>query len=382
MGRANESEIEIDGEISKALIGSDAMISMMNKEYCDEHEYEIQPLDWLVPIEGSGGEDVPYLGYNVVRMQIPGIKSFDQDVFMLVSHITTSYQKRVPIQVGRIIYQIGKSLMEEELKSLSQSWKLACRSTILSKSSQVSDKEFDLDQVKGKVVVMKKVVVPAFQMLIVKGLMKVTRHQKHVHVLVEPSPKCKNIFVPGNTTKLKLGGWRADVVLWNLSGRDIILESHTEVGIFSAANKVPPILAPDMLEGNVQDDENDASVQCLSAQAELPESELRQTGIDPEEILQKVDLLGTTDWDPTEWQEAYNLICKYVCIFSLNDLYFDKTSIIKHSIKLTDPTPFKEWYRCIPSRMYEEVKAHIQEILDMGAICPSNSPWVSSVVLV
>ena len=124
-----------------------------------------------------------------LECDIPGIYSFDQDILcMLLSHTTTCYHKRVPIQVGiRIIYQIVKSLTEEELKSLSQSWKLAYMSTILSKSSQVSDTEFDLDQVKGKVVVMKKVVVPTFQMLIVKGIMKVTRHQKHVHVLVEPS---------------------------------------------------------------------------------------------------------------------------------------------------------------------------------------------------
>ena len=32
------------------------MISMISKEYCDEHEYEIQPLAQLVPIEGSGGQ--------------------------------------------------------------------------------------------------------------------------------------------------------------------------------------------------------------------------------------------------------------------------------------------------------------------------------------
>ena len=55
-GRANESEIEIDGVISKALIDSGAMISMISKEYCDKHGYEIQPLDQLVPIEGSGGQ--------------------------------------------------------------------------------------------------------------------------------------------------------------------------------------------------------------------------------------------------------------------------------------------------------------------------------------
>ena len=117
--------------------------------------------------------------------------------------ITKGYQSQVG---SRIIDQIVRSLMEEELKSLSQSWKLAYVSTILSKSSQVGNKELDLDQVKGKVVVKKRVVVPAFQMLIVKGLTKVTGHQKHVYVLVEPSPKCKNLFVPGNTTELKPGG--------------------------------------------------------------------------------------------------------------------------------------------------------------------------------
>ena len=41
---------------------------MMSKGYCDEHGYEIQSLDRLVPIEGSGGADVPYLGYLEVRM--------------------------------------------------------------------------------------------------------------------------------------------------------------------------------------------------------------------------------------------------------------------------------------------------------------------------
>ena len=55
LGRANEYEIKTDGKIDTALIDSGAMISMMSREYCEEHKYEIQPLDGLAPIEGSGG---------------------------------------------------------------------------------------------------------------------------------------------------------------------------------------------------------------------------------------------------------------------------------------------------------------------------------------
>ena len=32
--------------------------------------------------------------------------------------------------------------------------------------------------------------------------------------------------------------------------------------------------------------------------------------------------------------------------------------------------------------MYDDVRAHIQEMLDIGAICKSHSLWVSVVVLV
>ena len=57
LGRANETDVEIDGVISKALIDSGAMVSMMSKDCCYEQGYEIQLLEHLVPIEGSGGPE-------------------------------------------------------------------------------------------------------------------------------------------------------------------------------------------------------------------------------------------------------------------------------------------------------------------------------------
>ena len=62
-------------------------------------------------------------------------------------------------------------------------------------------------------------------------------------------------------------------------------------------------------------------------------------------------------------QEAHDLTSEYACIFSWNDLGLGKTLIIKHSIKLTDPTPFKEHYKCILPDMYEDVKTHIKKCL-------------------
>ena len=131
-------------------------------------------------------------------MHILGIHFFDRNVLMLVSHTTTLYHKRVPIQVGsHLINQVTSCISKDELQSLSQSWKLAYISTIVSKSASVSDLEFDLDQVKGKVVTCEKVKIPALQTAVVKGLTMVTRHEKHVHVLVEPLPRCASVFVLG-----------------------------------------------------------------------------------------------------------------------------------------------------------------------------------------
>ena len=59
-----------------------------------------------------------------------------------------------------------------------------------------------------------------------------------------------------------------------------------------------------------------------------------------------------------------------------------KTSLVQQDIKLDDPTPFKEQYQRIPLHQYEEVKKHLQEMIEIGAICKSTSPWASPIVLV
>ena len=59
-----------------------------------------------------------------------------------------------------------------------------------------------------------------------------------------------------------------------------------------------------------------------------------------------------------------------------------KTDLVKHVIKLDSYVHFREQYQWIPPHQYEEVRKHLNEMLEIGAIWKSNSPWASAVVLV
>ena len=56
--------------------------------------------------------------------------------------------------------------------------------------------------------------------------------------------------------------------------------------------------------------------------------------------------------------------------------------MVKHQIRLDNYTPFKERYCRIPPHLFDEVKNHLKEMIEVGAICKSNSPWASAIVLV
>ena len=67
---------------------------------------------------------------------------------------------------------------------------------------------------------------------------------------------------------------------------------------------------------------------------------------------------------------------------TLEDGEMGCTEATEHKIRVTDPKPFKERPRNIPSGLLEEVKDHLDHMLDVGAIKPSKSAWSNAVVLV
>ena len=99
-------------------------------------------------------------------------------------------------------------------------------------------------------------------------------------------------------------------------------------------------------------------------------------------VLDTLDLQGLKEWPRSEQKQGRELLLKWEHLFPCGNLDLGKTTLIKHKIKVTNQIPFKECCHCIPCHMYDNVRAHIQEMLDIGAIHKSHSSWASAVILV
>ena len=99
-------------------------------------------------------------------------------------------------------------------------------------------------------------------------------------------------------------------------------------------------------------------------------------------LFDELDLSGLDSWAPKLADKACQLLAKYHDVFSLDTAELGCTHSTEHTIKVTDDTPFKECFRQIPPPMVEEVRNHINEMLESGAIRPSQSAWCIAMVLV
>ena len=76
------------------------------------------------------------------------------------------------------------------------------------------------------------------------------------------------------------------------------------------------------------------------------------------------------------------LVLAYHDVFALEGNELGCTSAIEYEIHIKNSKPFKEPFRRIPPPLLEEVCASLRDMLEVEAICPSQSLWCNVVVLV
>ena len=183
------------------------------------------------------------------------------------------------------------------------------------------------------------------------------------------------LYVMRTYTELKDGSWSVSVVLQNLTTRPIHLAQGWVVGRVVATNAVPDAqCSPDLLKKLDDEDPDRPEPVKLSTQ-------------------QRQDLLLTTlqkdsgldhlkEWPPDLARKVVALLVEFHHVFSLEPNEIGCTEATEHIIELMKDEPFKERFRRIAPPLVDEVCQHIQEMLDGGAIRPSQLLWCNAVVLV
>ena len=95
-----------------------------------------------------------------------------------------------------------------------------------------------------------------------------------------------------------------------------------------------------------------------------------------------LELPGLKSWTEENKERALNLLAEYHDIFALEEGEMGCTEAAEHKIEVPDRKPFEERLSNIPSGQLEEVKDHLDHMLDVGVIKLSKSAWSNAGVLV
>ena len=196
---------------------------------------------------------------------------------------------------------------------------------------------------------------------------------EHLNVMVQALCVQDGTLLPGLTmqntyTELRKGSKKTVVMVQNHTAYPQTLRNKTPVARAIPIQLVPKIPKPGSML--VQDKGIDPQTPKLTTRQ-------RHGSLFNELVLSSLD-----SWAPKLVDKAHWLLVEYHDIFLLDPGELGCTHSTKHSIKVTDDTPFKEHFRHIPPLMVEEVKNHLREMLESGAIRPSQSVWCNAVILV
>ena len=142
VGEVNETTVTVEGQEASALIDSGSQVFAISLAWVKKLNLKPQQLRSILQIEGSGGLEVPYLGYVETHLRIPEIKAFDNDVLLLIMP-DSEHTQCTSITLGTLHIDMAIKLpTKKELENLNKQWKRSLIATKMTmKEAQLVNQE-------------------------------------------------------------------------------------------------------------------------------------------------------------------------------------------------------------------------------------------------
>ena len=389
----------IDGVETNCLLDNGSRVNLVTPEYMKKRDLDVGSIQDLnhhngrIPLGGMGGSLAEPLGYVILRVQIPYVPSYDEKQVALVVEDDSVFIRKCPIVLGTpMINRAVRAMKELELEHAPEAWQHARYVyEYVSYIAQLDPEDFDMEMptnmgenpcdLDDNLFLKKKITIPVFENAILHcrarrfqmlgywlhAMMQATYLEDEAHLL-------NGVYVLKTYTDLLPGSQNVSVVLHNLTGKPLHLAAGRCVAQVVAANAIP---------------EAKPSAEFLQKLEEMEPSPEQKKLTIPERQKLLLELLkkdGRLDklksWPPDLALQFKRMLMEHHNIFSLDKNKIGCADTAEHVIELLDMEPFKERFWRIAPPLIEEVWEHLQEMLDGGAIHPSQSPWCTVVILV
>ena len=369
-----ETYIELNGVKVKCLLDTGAQVSTISEHFYKKYlsTSKLSDTSQILKLSAANKLHIPYLGYVEVSLKIQN--TVYTNVGMIVECVTSNSD---PIQVV-----LGCNVLQS-VRKYSHEKPSITYDTVWNNVISILDLDDETKQIGYvKLAGRQPVKVPANSMKVVLGS---TRRSKSSvpHTAVVQAISSENGSLPKNLllvdTFIEIQDGTVPVKLMNIGHEDVWLTPKTRLGVVHSAELL-------------QSSEDEYKVKVV------PNTELsirrivKQSGHD--QIVKIEDQssdcsslpikLDVTDVEFSEEQNRrwQSLLQKHQDVFAYSDEDLGYSTTITHKINLTDDIPVKIPHRRIPPNQIEEVRQHIQKLLNQGIIRKSHSPYAAPIVIV
>ena len=388
-------DLTIEGRNVNALADSGSQVNMIMPALVQQYGFPVLPLEDLVDyplnLVGLGGKCTSPLGFVILHVQVQEIVGHDKDIVFLMVPNESEFGRRVPLVIGTCtIGRIINVIRESEIDHLSTTWAtarmvqlLSCQKSTAgltlgsveaqSEGASGGPQEVEVDKL---VMVRESLHLGPFQTEIIVGRVKpLLGDMAHIMITVlraEGQLQEARLLPPGlhvlhAYTRLKNGSGKVSLIVRNVSDSYIFLKKGVPVERVVSASPVPPMeLSPEM-EAALGAESRPKPMSMLARQ---------------EKLLERLNLDGLAYCSPENVAAVRELVLAYHDVFALESNELGCTSAIEHEIRIENSRAFKEQFQHIPPPLLEEVHASLSDMLEAGAIRPSQSPWCNAMVLV
>ena len=359
IGSPNETYITMDDKTVRALIDTGSQVSTVAQSYVEQHHKgEIFPINDILRVDDASGKSMPYKGYVICDVNLlPGESGCATTVPMLVVP-DTEYHKTVPVLIGvSVIRSLRDSAREVAGECFLQ--KLNVPGAVALGVRAVQLQERHLSRSKGvisEIKVFQRETIPAHSSLVIAGKTKILMDMPDTYAVIEDAADKENYPVGVSVSPCvvrvhrQTAGVLVDVV--NNTDHAVELQTGAIIGKLHQASVVKP------------------------QSTETPSSE----------FIARFDLshLSQLETDGNITGEQIGLVNKFLeenkAVFCDGEFDVGHQTILKHRIDLTDETPIKQRCRFIPPHIYDDLQRHLQQLLELGIIAESDSPWSQNLV--